>query len=114
MQSTDRDYYTVGITMEKGVKRRDVNDIVRITKLPCVEYSGWRFSVRVTHFEMIPTKKGPTVYVVTRIVPMVYNNPGKAKSKMTPAEDFEDHYGPKFSANNPKKWFRQFELRNPH
>ena len=24
VQSTDRDYYTVGITMEKGVKRRDV------------------------------------------------------------------------------------------
>ena len=115
VQSTDRDYYTVGITMEKGVKRRDVQAALsELLNCHVLNTPVGDLAVRVTHFEMIPTKKGPTVYVVTRIVPMVYNNPGKAKSKMTPAEDFEDHYGPKFSANNPKKWFRQFELRNPH
>ena len=70
-------------------KKRCSSSIVRIAKLPCVNTNIGDLAVRVTHFEMIPTKKGPTVYVVMRIVPMVYNNPGKAKSKMTPAEDFE-------------------------
>lgn len=115
VQSTDRDYYTVGITMEKGVKRKDVQAALsELLNCHVVNTNIGDLAVRTTHFEMIPTKNGPTVYVVMRIVPMVYNNPGKVKSKMTPAEDFEDHYGPKFSANNPKKWFRQFELRNPH
>jgi len=115
VQNTDRDYYTVGITMEKGVKRRDVQAALsELLNAHVLNTQMGDLAVRTTHFEMIPTRKGPTVYVVMRVVPLIYNNPGKVKSKMTAAEDFEEHYGEKFSAKNPKKWFRQFPLKNPH
>ena len=92
VQNTDRDYYTVGITMEKGVKRRDVQAALsELLNAHVLNTQMGDLAVRTTHFEMMHTKKGPTVYIVMRIVPMVYNNPGKVKSKMTAAQDFEEH-----------------------
>lgn len=113
VSSTDRDYYTTGITLERGAKRKDIQaGLSELLNCHILNSQVGDLAVRVTHFEMIPTKKGPTIYVVMRIVPMVYNNPGK--TELTAKEDFEKHYGPEFTAKNPKKWFREFAVKNPH
>ena len=84
--------------MEKGVKRKDVQAALsELLNRHVVNTNIGDLVNRTTHFEMIPTKNGPTIYVVMRIVPMVYNNLVKGKVKNDFAEDFEDHYGPKFS-----------------
>ena len=111
--STDRDYYTTGITLERGAKRKDIQaGLSELLNCHILNSQVGDLAVRVTHFEMVPTKKGPTIYVVMRIVPMVYNNPGK--TELSAKEDFEKHYGPEFTAKNPKKWFRSFPVSNPH
>lgn len=111
--STDRDYYTTGITLERGAKRKDIQaGLSELLNCHILNSQVGDLAVRVTHFEMVPTKKGPTIYIVMRIVPMVYNNPGKGE--LTALEDFDKHYGPEFTANNPKKWFRSFPVKNPH
>ena len=111
--STDRDYYTTGITLERGAKRKDIQaGLSELLNCHILNSKVGDLAVRVTHFEMVPTKKGPTIYIVMRIVPMVYNNPGKGE--LSALEDFNEHYGPKFTAKSPKKWFRNFPLRNPH
>lgn len=111
--STDRDYYTTGITLERGAKRKDIQaGLSELLNCHILNSQVGDLAVRVTHFEMVPTKKGPTIYVVMRIVPMVYNNPGKGE--LSAKEDFEKHYGPEFTAKSPKKWFRNFPVNNPH
>lgn len=111
--STDRDYYTTGITLERGAKRKDIQaGLSELLNCHILNSQVGDLAVRVTHFEMVPTKKGPTIYIVMRIVPMVYNNPGKGE--LSALEDFDKHYGPEFTANNPKKWFRNFPVKNPH
>jgi hypothetical protein len=113
VSSTDRDYYTTGITLERGAKRKDIQaGLSELLNCHILNSQVGDLAVRVTHFEMVPTKKGPTIYVVMRIVPMVYNNPGK--TELTAKEDFEKHYGPEFTAKKPKKWFRNFPVKNPH
>lgn len=112
VQDTDPHYYVVGINLEKGAKRKDVEaglmELLNVHIINSKEAGDLVVSKK--HFEMVPTRTGPVVYIAMHIVPIIRSNPGKV---LSPLEDFNQHYT-KMVELNPKKWFRQFPLRNPH
>ena len=112
MQDTDPNYYVVGISLEKGVKRKDVEaslmELLNVHVINSKEAGD--LVVGKKHFEMVPTRNGPVVYIAMHIVPIIRSNPG---TKLSPLEDFDMHYT-KMEELNPKKWFRQFAFKNPH
>lgn len=112
VQDTDPNYYVVGISLEKGVKRKDVEaslmELLNVHVINSKEAGD--LVVGQKHFEMVPTRNGPVVYIAMHIVPIIRSNPGKV---LSPLEDFNMHYT-KMEELNPKKWFRQFAFKNPH
>ena len=106
-------YYVVGIHLEKGAKRKDIEaSLMELLNANILNTDSGDYVVQQKHFEMTPTRVGPAVYIAMRIVPLVRNNPG-TKTELSPLEDFNQHYA-KMVELNPKKWFREFPLKNPH
>ena len=112
VQDTDPNYYVVGISLEKGVKRKDVEaSLMELLNVHIINSKeAGDLVVGKKHFEMVPTRNGPVVYIAMHIVPIIRSNPGKV---LSPLEDFDMHYT-KMEELNPKKWFRQFAFKNPH